>query len=190
MERFGVDDDDHRPDEAGSDEPAVPTEGEAPGGEAAGDDDPGTAETEAGQPETTGDLDPWAGLRLRARLRARPRVVAVVSVVAVLVVVAAGVWVVRRAAGGPERSPRQTVGAFFQAQRDGDCRRLIDLLAEDSWSWGGERSRRQFLAQCADAVEDYDAAVYQPASASPAPGSESRSSTTKASPPRTGRRLS
>ncbi|MGH9210063.1 MAG: hypothetical protein ACRD2C_05205 [Acidimicrobiales bacterium] len=74
-----------------------------------------------------------------------------------------GAWRVAAGGGGPagsERSIGQAVSGFLQAQRDGDCSRLIDLVTEAGWSDGGRRSRAEFLEQCADAVDGYQPDVY------------------------------
>ena len=82
-----------------------------------------------------------------------------VGAVVVLVLVVGVVWSAVRSDGGPELSPAQVVSGFFQAQRDGDCARLLELVSEASWSDGGERSRDEFLEQCAAALEGYGPAV-------------------------------
>jgi hypothetical protein len=79
---------------------------------------------------------------------------------AALLLVVVGVWWV--VSSGAPRSAEQTVDDFFQAQRDGDCEALIDLVTERSWSNGGQWSRDEFLDYCADAVEDYEPPVDQP----------------------------
>jgi hypothetical protein len=77
----------------------------------------------------------------------------------VVAVVAGVVWVGVRGDGEPELSPAQVVSGFFQAQRDGDCERLVDLVSEASWSDGGERSRDEFLEHCDAALDGYQPAV-------------------------------
>jgi len=73
--------------------------------------------------------------------------------VGVLVLVAAGWWVLR----SPDpRSVEETVDEFFDAQRDGDCERLVGLVTEPSWSNGGRWSRDEFLDHCADALDGYE----------------------------------
>jgi hypothetical protein len=117
------------------------------------------------------DRSPWRSHLDRLsrgweRRRPRTRVgLATLVVVVVVVVVGLGVGLVgsvRGAGAGPdgsERSIGQTVSGFFQAQRDGDCARLIDLVTEEAWSDGGRRGRRGFLEQCAAALEGYDPGV-------------------------------
>ncbi|HEV7762383.1 MAG TPA: hypothetical protein VGO78_25415, partial [Acidimicrobiales bacterium] len=85
------------------------------------------------------------------RRKVRPRLVAL-GLGAVLV----AAWGWRSVTNpGPGRTPAQTVSAFFDAQRTGDCERLIDVLTEASWSQDGRRSRDDFLDQCADALVGY-----------------------------------
>jgi hypothetical protein len=60
---------------------------------------------------------------------------------------------------GPGRTPGQTVSAFFEAQRTGDCERLLDVVTEASWSRDGRRRRDDFLDQCADALVGYQPPV-------------------------------
>lgn len=78
-----------------------------------------------------------------------------------LVVIAAGVgvWSLIRPEPEPRLSVGATVTAFFHAQRDGDCERLIGLVSEASWSDGGQLQRDEFLEQCAEAVDGYELAV-------------------------------
>jgi hypothetical protein len=83
------------------------------------------------------------------------------AVVVAVLVTAWGPARARDGGGGPGLSPGQVVGAFFLAQRDGDCGRLVDLVSEASWSDGGERSRHEFLDQCDAALEGYRPAVDQ-----------------------------
>jgi ketosteroid isomerase-like protein len=56
----------------------------------------------------------------------------------------------------PPSAPDEVVREFFQAQRDGDCERLLEIVSEASWSDDGERSRAEFVEQCADAIAGYE----------------------------------
>lgn len=62
---------------------------------------------------------------------------------------------------GEGRTPSQAASGFFEAQRTGDCDRLLDLLTEDSWSQGGEWSEREFLDRCEAALVGYRPIVEQ-----------------------------
>lgn len=77
----------------------------------------------------------------------------------VVAIAGVGVWSLLR----PDPEPRLSVGAtataFFHAQQDGDCERLIGLVSEASWSDGGQLQRDDFLEQCAEAVDGYELAV-------------------------------
>jgi hypothetical protein len=75
--------------------------------------------------------------------------------VGVLVLAASVGWWVR---GSPDRrSAEETVDEFFDAQRDGDCERLVRLVTESSWSDGGRWSRGEFLDHCTEALDGYEA---------------------------------
>jgi hypothetical protein len=142
-----VDEDEPRPESA---ESGVP--GREP---ASGEQSP-----ELGEPGPGPGPGPGAGSRLAAWVREHPWVAGTG-----VLVVAAAAWLTTRPGGGPgEEGPSvgHTVSTFFQAQRDEDCRRLVDLLTEASWSQDGELSRGEFLEQCADAVDGYREAAYEP----------------------------
>jgi hypothetical protein len=85
--------------------------------------------------------------------------------VAVTIVVAGGgvLWTLRSdgGSGRPQRTAAETVSGFLQAQRDGDCERLVDLVTERSWSDGGRLGRGEFLERCADALDHYDLGMEQ-----------------------------
>lgn len=44
--------------------------------------------------------------------------------------------------------PEETVRAFWEAMRDGDCENVIDLMTEESWSMGGSISREDAVTSC------------------------------------------
>lgn len=51
------------------------------------------------------------------------------------------------------RSVEETFAAYVQAYNSGDCATITDLLAEDTWSQGGELDRDQFLELCGRAAD-------------------------------------
>jgi hypothetical protein len=55
----------------------------------------------------------------------------------------------------PPVPPAAVVAEFFQARRDGDCEGLMEVVAESSWSDGGDRSRSEFVAQCEEALDGF-----------------------------------
>lgn len=103
----------------------------------------------------------WAGVSARRRQvgwatvrRSWPvsKRTAAAGLVAAVLVVGVVTWAV---AGGGGRSPEATVRAFFDARRDGDCARLVELVSEASWSEGGRLDRDRFVESCAAVVRRY-----------------------------------
>jgi hypothetical protein len=85
---------------------------------------------------------------------------------ALIAVVAAGALILGGGAWAAfahdgERSPEDTVAAFFDARQRGDCEGLLDLTSEASWSEDGVSSRDEFLEACADAVEAYQPELHE-----------------------------
>ena len=115
------------------------------------DDQPVGEEPEGARP----GLPAWIGTREPAGRtsgkRRRRRVVVGAGLAVVL-----GWWSVRAvAADGPARTPAETVTAFFDAQRAGDCELLVDLLTESSWSQDGTLTRDGFVDACGEALAGY-----------------------------------
>ena len=50
-------------------------------------------------------------------------------------------------------SPEQAVRDFFEASKDKDCDRLVELVVEKSWSQGGTVTREKAISQCTDEME-------------------------------------
>lgn len=75
-----------------------------------------------------------------------------------LVVAAAGVGAVLLMGEG-ERSPEDTVRAFWEAERNGDCAELVDVVTERSWAvlWVEgdveQASRDAVVEACAESAE-------------------------------------
>lgn len=88
----------------------------------------------------------------------RRRTVSLVAVVGALAL-GAGVWAVFVRDGG--RSVEDTVEAFFEARRDGDCDRLLEVVSEASWSEDGRLSDAEFREHCADVVESYQPKLHE-----------------------------
>jgi hypothetical protein len=80
------------------------------------------------------------------------------ALAATVVVAGLGIGLVgaRHRNGSPKRTAQQTVDEFFAAQKERDCGRLINVLADMSWSDQGRRTRAEFLAQCEDALEGFE----------------------------------
>jgi hypothetical protein len=83
-----------------------------------------------------------------------------VAGLALAALVAGVVWIARADDdGGSSRTAQETVNAFYAAQRDGNCGRLIGLLAEKSWSDDGHRTRAEFLDQCEEVLDRFELRV-------------------------------
>lgn len=50
--------------------------------------------------------------------------------------------------GGSGLSPEDTVIAFFEAMKTGDCDTALNYMTEQSWSRGGTLSREEAVSQC------------------------------------------
>jgi hypothetical protein len=75
-----------------------------------------------------------------------------VVVVAIVVVAGVGCGVGERSS---QRSAEETVRAFFEARRAGDCERLAELVSRRSRSAGGPAEHDRFVEACAEVVGDY-----------------------------------
>lgn len=77
---------------------------------------------------------------------------------AALLLVGGGIWwLANRDSGGS--SPDEVVRDYLEATQDGDCDKLISLVTEEMWSFGGEIDRKESLERCEDEVgssEDMD----------------------------------
>jgi hypothetical protein len=73
---------------------------------------------------------------------------------AVVVVLGVAAALVLGGGGGDSASgPDGAVRSFFDAAKDKDCDRMLDLVTEASWSQGGSVDKAAALDQCADSVD-------------------------------------
>jgi hypothetical protein len=76
---------------------------------------------------------------------------------AVVVVLGAAAALVLGGGGGDSASgPDGAVRSFFNAAKDKDCDRMLDLVTEASWSQGGSVDKATALDQCAESVDSPD----------------------------------
>lgn len=83
--------------------------------------------------------------------RSRVVVSSVAAILLGLVVSGAGAC-----SAGQEDEPFQVVEDFREAREQGHCDRLVDLVAETSWSDGGSLTRDEFLEICPGVVDGYE----------------------------------
>ena len=58
------------------------------------------------------------------------------------------------------RSPEQTVRDYFEAAQSRDCKRMIDLVTEDTWRQGGAATKSEAVGECEDALSQLGATTW------------------------------
>lgn len=72
---------------------------------------------------------------------------------AVVAVVLVGGWLLLRD-DDESASPEEAVRSFFDASKEQDCDRLVELVVESSWSQNGTVSRDTAIRQCKEDLRD------------------------------------
>lgn len=68
--------------------------------------------------------------------------------VAVLAVLAVGGFLLFGGDGDESATPESTVRDFFEASKEQDCDRLVELVVEESWSRNGTVTREKAIEEC------------------------------------------